>query len=246
MISLVVLASALVAPTFAPDVVKRIQDYYPIELARKGVQTSFAAELVFLPDGRVSTCRVVEFVGDAAFADHLCKAFVGLQGTAARDREGNPSYGIMRKVFSWTISAPDVKTLRPLSGSQMRLIVNKLPAGVDHVGLLLALSMSEDGAVVECTRGPAVTDRGKPMEQASEAYLKAACQQAKGVPPLIVRAATGEKVPYVANLSVSFWSKATDLHDPCACHRSEGAEGLVFALNQGSAVRSTASVLSQV
>lgn len=204
MIALLLLANALAAPTFAPDVVKRIQDYYPIELLRKGVQTSFAAELVFLPDGRVSNCRVVELVGDAAFADHLCRALVGLQGTPARDREGNPSYGIMRKVFSWTISAPGVKTLQPLSGSQMRLIVNKLPVGVDHIGILLALSMSENGAVVECTRGPAVTDRGKPMEQASEAYVKAACQQAQGVPPLIVRAPTGEKVPYVANLSVSF------------------------------------------
>lgn len=174
-----------------------------------GEQTSADVELIVAPNGAIAKCTVMASVGSARLANEACKTFLGRGVPPATDDAGNPTFGWIRIALQYTLHAPGVKKLTPISPiPDLQLTVNTLPHGADKLGFQLLLLVSTDGLATVCEESPFR------KEPAPAAYVKAACDHAKGLRAVILRRPDGEAVAYVKNLAVRFVrSEATAAHD---------------------------------
>lgn len=120
-----------------------------------GEQTSADVELIVAPNGAIAKCTVMASVGSARLAAEACKTFLGRGVSPATDDAGNPAFGWLRIVVQYTLEAPWVKKLMPISPTpDLQLTVNSLPHGVDELAFQLQLLVSTDGLATVCEEAP--------------------------------------------------------------------------------------------
>jgi len=164
--------------------------------ARPGSGNVFA-DLLVGPDGRVERCKVIYSRGSARAGERYCERAIGLKsGEPALGPDGNPAYGMAD--FDLVVRPVGVPNVRvPSRPADFELTVTSLPEQFgSKLRVLVALFVSETGAVLNCERNP--------DSVAPASYGTAACEQLQQMARPVMRNRAEAAVPYVDGVVVDF------------------------------------------
>ena len=160
--------------------------------------TSATVELWISPKGKVLECEVLDFEGDEALAQKMCRVAVGGKVIPATDSDEQPIHALYTTTISAYPGSGGGSSRFPYSGVAslgLTIQVSELPSDLHYDPLYsYRIRVAADGSAVECYS----TDRPE------SDWTLIGCEQIRaGVFP-IKESAEREPVDYLRNVDVKF------------------------------------------
>jgi hypothetical protein len=202
MLATAILAGTLTVVTIPDNVQRRLSSTYPTWAVRQELSSATLMEAIVEPDGKVRSCRVVEFVGNERLAAEECAALSRRKLRPAMGPDGRPILGAfrtnirrylhgdsaeIRAVRAWT-PPPDltVQLSRDSSGGEVRHDVD------------VAVLVEADGAVTMCD---GIAEANERAEVPAE-LVAVACTEAMKLRGPSLTSPDGTPTAYVANMKI--------------------------------------------
>lgn len=166
--ALLMTASGLAAPILIEERASK-WTAYPADSLRQKVSVAIRAEFVVSPDGVIESCRVLSSEGPQNIARQLCAAQASKMFDAARNSDGQPTYGVVRTWVTFVVpgSQNERKIRKLVDEPDLLVTIPASASGNRSVVVKVSIQVGQGGKIVAC--------QPRPTAAANAAVLATAC-----------------------------------------------------------------------